>query len=129
MRFTVQLVYFNTNIKNVGTILYYTRMCCKYYSTMEIRDSSITCRGFLVYSILDTRTEFLLAATENILFINKTYIFVCGCQLVVRNFDVIDVKEVKIFMYRRPILFTLFDAVDFLKVLKIAVVLGGGGGC
>jgi hypothetical protein len=32
------------------------------------------------------------------------------------------------FMYRRPILWTLYSAVDFLKVLKIAVV-GGGGGC
>jgi hypothetical protein len=30
------------------------------------------------------------------------------------------------FMYRRPILCTLYGAVDFLKVLKIAV---GGGGC
>jgi hypothetical protein len=30
------------------------------------------------------------------------------------------------FMYRRPILCTLYGAVDFLKVLKIAV-LGGGG--
>ncbi len=28
-------------------------------------------------------------------------------------------------MYRRPILCTLYGAVDFLKVLKIAV--GGGG--
>jgi hypothetical protein len=31
-------------------------------------------------------------------------------------------------MYRRPILCTLYGAVDFLKVLKIAVV-GEGGGC
>ncbi len=31
-------------------------------------------------------------------------------------------------MYRRPILCTLYGAVDFLKVLKIAVVGGGGGG-
>ncbi len=31
------------------------------------------------------------------------------------------------FMYRRPILWTLYGAVDFLKVLKIAVVGGGGG--
>jgi hypothetical protein len=31
------------------------------------------------------------------------------------------------FMYRRPILCTLYGAVDFLKVLKIAVVGGGGG--
>ncbi len=31
-------------------------------------------------------------------------------------------------MYRRPILCTLYGAVDFLKVLKIAVG-GGGGGC
>jgi hypothetical protein len=31
-------------------------------------------------------------------------------------------------MYRRPILWTLYGAVDFLKVLKIAVVGGGGGG-
>jgi hypothetical protein len=30
-------------------------------------------------------------------------------------------------MYRRPILCTLYGAVDFLKVLKIAVVGGGGG--
>jgi hypothetical protein len=30
-------------------------------------------------------------------------------------------------MYRRPILCTLHGAVDFLKLLKIAVV--GGGGC
>ncbi len=30
-------------------------------------------------------------------------------------------------MYRRPILWTLYGAVDFLKVLKIAVVGGGGG--
>ncbi len=30
-------------------------------------------------------------------------------------------------MYRRPILWTLYVAVDFLKVLKIAVVWGGGG--
>ncbi len=30
-------------------------------------------------------------------------------------------------MYRRPILCTLHGAVDFLKVLKIAVVGGGGG--
>jgi hypothetical protein len=29
-------------------------------------------------------------------------------------------------MYRRPILCTLYGAVDFLKVLKIAVVGGGG---
>jgi hypothetical protein len=33
------------------------------------------------------------------------------------------------FMYRRPILCTLYGAVDFLKVLKIAVVGGEGGGC
>jgi hypothetical protein len=32
-------------------------------------------------------------------------------------------------MYRRPILCTLYGAVDFLKVMKIAVVGGGGGGC
>ncbi len=32
------------------------------------------------------------------------------------------------FMYWRPILCTLHGAVDFLKVLKIAVVGGGGGG-
>ena len=32
----------------------------------------------------------------------------------------------RIFMYRRPILWTLYGAVDFLKVLKIAVVGGGG---
>jgi hypothetical protein len=31
-----------------------------------------------------------------------------------------------IIMYRRPILCTLYCAVDFLKVLKIAVVWGGG---
>jgi hypothetical protein len=31
-------------------------------------------------------------------------------------------------MYRRPILWTLYNALDFLKVLKIAVVGGGGGG-
>ncbi len=31
-------------------------------------------------------------------------------------------------MYRRPILCTLYGAVDFLTVLMIAVV-GGGGGC
>jgi hypothetical protein len=31
-------------------------------------------------------------------------------------------------MYRRPILWTLYNALDFLKVLKIAVVVGGGGG-
>ncbi len=31
-----------------------------------------------------------------------------------------------IFMYRRPTLCTLHIAVDFLKYLKIAVVLGGG---
>jgi hypothetical protein len=31
------------------------------------------------------------------------------------------------FMYRRPILCTLYDAVDFLNVLKNAVVGGGGG--
>jgi hypothetical protein len=31
-------------------------------------------------------------------------------------------------MYRRPILWTLYGAVDFLKVLKIAVVGGGGRG-
>ncbi len=30
------------------------------------------------------------------------------------------------FMYRRPTLCTLHIAVDFLKSLKIAVVLGGG---
>jgi hypothetical protein len=30
-------------------------------------------------------------------------------------------------MYRRPILCTLYGAVDFLNVLKKAV--GGGGGC
>ena len=30
-------------------------------------------------------------------------------------------------MYRRPILWTLYNALDFLKVLKIAVVGGGGG--
>jgi hypothetical protein len=30
-------------------------------------------------------------------------------------------------MYRRPILWTLYGAVDFLKVLKIAVVGGEGG--
>jgi hypothetical protein len=30
-------------------------------------------------------------------------------------------------MYRRPTLCTLHIAVDFLKSLKIAVVLGGGG--
>jgi hypothetical protein len=30
------------------------------------------------------------------------------------------------FTYRRPILCTLYGAVDFLKVLKIAVVGGGG---
>jgi hypothetical protein len=35
---------------------------------------------------------------------------------------------VKFFMYRRPILCTLYGAVDFLNVLKNAVV-GGGGGC
>jgi hypothetical protein len=29
---------------------------------------------------------------------------------------------------RRPILWTLYDALDFLKVMKIAVVGGGGGG-
>ncbi len=68
-------------------------MCSKYCSTMEIRDSSITCCGVLVYSI-DTRTEFLLAATGNIIFIYKTYIFECGCLLFERNFDVFDVKEV-----------------------------------
>ncbi len=32
-------------------------------------------------------------------------------------------------MYQRPILWTLYNALDFLKVLKIAVVGGGGGGC
>ncbi len=31
-----------------------------------------------------------------------------------------------IFMYRRPILWTLYNALDFLKVLKIPVVKGGG---
>jgi hypothetical protein len=31
-------------------------------------------------------------------------------------------------MYRRPTLCTLHIAVDFLKSLKFAVVLGGGGG-
>ncbi len=31
-----------------------------------------------------------------------------------------------LFMYRRPILCTLHGAVEFLKVLKIAVVGGGG---
>ncbi len=31
-------------------------------------------------------------------------------------------------MYRRPTLCTLHIAVDFFKSLKIAVVLGGGGG-
>jgi hypothetical protein len=30
-------------------------------------------------------------------------------------------------MYPRPILWTLYNALDFLKVLKIAVVGGGGG--
>ena len=29
-------------------------------------------------------------------------------------------------MYRRPILCTLYGAIDFLKVLKFAVVGGGG---
>ncbi len=33
-----------------------------------------------------------------------------------------------IFMDRRPIFLTLYGAVDFLKVLKIAVVGGGGWG-
>jgi hypothetical protein len=32
------------------------------------------------------------------------------------------------FMYRRPTLCTLHIALDFLKLLKIAVVWGGGGG-
>ncbi len=32
------------------------------------------------------------------------------------------VGSIRIFMYRRPILCTLYGAVDFLKVLKIAVV-------
>ncbi len=32
----------------------------------------------------------------------------------------------KAFIYRRPILWTLYVDVDFLKVLKIAVVWGGG---
>ncbi len=36
-------------------------------------------------------------------------------------------KELFSFMYRRPTLCTLHIAVDFLKSLKIAVVLGGGG--
>ncbi len=36
-------------------------------------------------------------------------------------------KAMLIFMYRRPTLCTLHIAVDFLKSLKIAVVLGGGG--
>ena len=32
-------------------------------------------------------------------------------------------------MYRRPILWALYNALDFLKVLKIAVVGGGGAHC
>jgi hypothetical protein len=31
-------------------------------------------------------------------------------------------------MFRRPILCTLYGAVDFLNILKNAVVGGGGGG-
>ncbi len=34
-------------------------------------------------------------------------------------------RYIKHIMYRRPILCTLYGAVDFLKVLKIAVVGGG----
>jgi hypothetical protein len=41
----------------------------------------------------------------------------------------IEAQAAKYFMYRRPILCTLYGAVDCLQVLKIAVVGGGGGGC
>jgi hypothetical protein len=38
------------------------------------------------------------------------------------------INALKCFMYRRPILCTLYGAVDCLKFLKIAVVGGGRGG-
>jgi len=37
-----------------------------------------------------------------------------------------DPQDLNVFMYRRPTLCTLHIAVDFLKSLKIAVVVGGG---
>ncbi len=44
------------------------------------------------------------------------------------KFQIENLEHNMIFMYRRPILWTLYGAVDFLKVLKITVVVGGGGG-
>jgi len=43
-----------------------------------------------------------------------------------KNLKQKNLVTLSLFMYRRPILCTLYGAVDFLKVLNIAVVEGGG---
>jgi hypothetical protein len=54
-------------------------MYCKYYSTTEIRDSSITCRGFPVY--IEYQNGISISRNRKHYIHIKYYLFSCVRQL------------------------------------------------